>query len=1719
MPEFKIKMPDGQIRTVSGPDREGAMAFAKANYRPTTVATPAPTVTAPAPNRSLADGLEYGDLGARANVAGYLGDANQELEDGPIGSMLNWGTENIARPIRGAIGLETKSRQEIADAFSAEQSLREQNLRQSSADLNYDPMTTKDVKGPLSALQFAATKTAESIGPMTAAIASGGALTPLLGAGEVNNNLKDIEGLSREERIRLATSGGALYAVLENLGIGMLLKGVPKEVVGKLGTKGITALLEKNGLGRLTKAVTAGFASEAVTEAAQEGVSIGAEAIAGKEFEDGEIGDRLFESAAAGGAGGGTIRGSIQAGTEVANIGQTVWSQNMADPEYGAAASDLARLLRSISDAEGLNLKDVKTQGAAKQTLEAAHEQISGQIKAIVGAPGVRERLSPKNAETLDQLLEDYAAATTAVRQGKNKVKSKVTDENGQAMARLLGPTQEAGQLLNLFAQGNVLTDLFADGTKGGVSQFTDFLNPLQNDGGGGFNVYRGLNVLGGVAGATQFGIPATVGIIAGGRAIDAVTGRRSKVNRFVKKLEKLTGQEAPQGPSLIAAAALERQQAEQAKVDDAVQKATQAEQKAATEAETANITGTLAGITGNATDGSPLGTIAVGTGIDPQEIQTVISELRLKHPADSKKPEDVDINKVLDDAQAGLNGEQKPIRALTQLVNLVNNHLNADLLDGGSSVQRTSLPDQPLAQAQAIQRGNVPTMDAAPTQPQAPTAPSAMTQATTQPTVNGNQTTTPENYQAGKQANQDFALNLQEQVMDTLDLAARQASNRPEGGPTVEMLDTEAEALYIALESVQTENMPIEVMEEVQQALLEEGVSQENVDKFYKPYVDRARRQQKNKPSMLAQAQATQQALSDQPRSDDSRSVPEMPPPPRQFGEKTDVSLETSLSNAFQTAQTKMYAKGRDFKLDLQAQSLAAQEREGIDLNTLDDANIDRLADFAVVDALEALKDNENAIGWYGRTVTAALNSVAELHPEVLTDPKAKMQFIWATAVTSNGLKVDKNMDLALDVYEAIKTTGRMPTNMGIGKSAKAINQGLQKYHTMLEKFQRMSNTDEGAHALLDEFMNGKFPLKELQKEHGVKISGESANTLIRGSAILGPKIGGGFYSNLYGNFDELTMDRWLMRSVGRWRGGLVKINKPMIVKKTKEIQSLLETADLKALKPLFKKSGVFPRKKMSKDMVHLFSEVIAKESMDPAWREQINAIPGGEELRKSGNGLAGYLDGQVEMPAGPKERDFIRSVFTKALDRLQNAPEIRNISNEPLNMSDLQALLWYPEKRLYDTAKQKDGESRGYKDDEAPDYANAAKTSVGNRLGSTGAVGYGGRGPSATNEGPTSDNSIQPALLSPPGPAGGRAPGSNAVTGPTTKGRTLARVALTAVKRFVPEAKVPFQVGKRGTKYENGIQTLDQALYLAQTLGITVRLFDSQEEAFASRYAIDKNADRDAEASFYLKGPSDGGKGAEGTIFGLNPGALLDNGGRVSGIEALSNVIHEIAHGMTLGPLDLNGSQVNDTPFTNPVTGQTDRAPAGSFAGSALRPLLEGKGDPDIMSEIDNLQLNVDAYTTNDPAQRSALRGVRQLMDSLDDWKDYYQKEVDAGLMSEADAAAGMGRRQANMDYYTDYMQGIRELAVDPVLIYLINPKLAKAVMPKTAALIREQFNNAGNNKVKFYSHPMAVVIATVMAMLAQGMAEEEEEKQQMQMPPGALSPPPPGMGALTA
>lgn len=430
----------------------------------------------------------------------------------------------------------------------------------------------------------------------------------------------------------------------------------------------------------------------------------------------------------------------------------------------------------------------------------------------------------------------------------------------------------------------------------------------------------------------------------------------------------------------------------------------------------------------------------------------------------------------------------------------------------------------------------------------------------------------------------------------------------------------------------------------------------------------------------------------------------------PEEAGETTGLTLANSLAKAARLARDNRFQTGRDLKLALQQIALDAQKADGVDLTGFDDETANRLADYVVEDALEAVQDNQNAIGWYDRAVTAAKQELAKLYPEIATDPQAEFAFIWALAVTSNGLKVDKNFELAAKAYDAWKQDGAFPTNIGIGQAAKGINDGLALYAKLIENL--------GSWEAAREFMISEHPVRDIEKMSGIPISGEGKGEMVRGAAILGPKIGNGFFSNLYGYFDSLTMDRWLMRTVGRWRGTLIDINEKMVSQKREEIKAHLASlspADLKYLAGFYNGSDIKFTGKLSVATIDAIANETAKRSMDPGWRERINKAAGGEDMRKLGNALAKYMDGQVEQPGGTKERAFIRKVFQQGLDRLREKDGL-----ESLTMADLQALLWYPEKLLYESAKKPAGEEvRGYEDDEAPDYANAARKLVRDRLG----------------------------------------------------------------------------------------------------------------------------------------------------------------------------------------------------------------------------------------------------------------------------------------------------------------------------------------------------------------------------------------------------------------
>ena len=135
-----------------------------------------------------------------------------------------------------------------------------------------------------------------------------------------------------------------------------------------------------------------------------------------------------------------------------------------------------------------------------------------------------------------------------------------------------------------------------------------------------------------------------------------------------------------------------------------------------------------------------------------------------------------------------------------------------------------------------------------------------------------------------------------------------------------------------------------------------------------------------------------------------------------------------------------------------------------------------------------------------------------------------------------------------------------------------------------------------------------------------------------------------------------------------------------------------------------------------------------------------------------------------------------------------------------------------------------------------------------------------------------------------------------------------------------------------------------------------------------------------------------------------------------------------------------------------------------------------------------------------------------------SLEKYREAREQFIKDGIdpnriVSEAEYASEARRRATQAR--DSYIRNPAEFAVDPIWTYIVDPAFARDTMPKTTEFIRKLLNNSGfsKNTIKFYSSPMATIMAVALAVLAANGGEEPEEQP---IPPGALSPQ--GQGALS-
>lgn len=300
----------------------------------------------------------------------------------------------------------------------------------------------------------------------------------------------------------------------------------------------------------------------------------------------------------------------------------------------------------------------------------------------------------------------------------------------------------------------------------------------------------------------------------------------------------------------------------------------------------------------------------------------------------------------------------------------------------------------------------------------------------------------------------------------------------------------------------------------------------------------------------------------------------------------QAQVSLITDLYSPFKLEERPKFKTVADVAAYLEKRTLRALRGEPITEST--NANRKFLSGIIAAEANAAFSKEGHAGQWYKQSIVDAIASASELHPEIATDSNQKFLFQFALALTSNGQSVPDNVKLAFEVYEGFKRDGKFPTWInGGGKNARAIVDSLAYAGDMID------------HIGLDAFrqaMLTTWKARDLMEWSGRNVEA-FLDDQVYGGSIFGPKIGGAFLQNLNGNFDALTIDRWMMRTWGRLTGRLI----------------------------------------------------------DP----------------KAENGI-------IDTPGSAGRRAFIRDTMSEALDKLKE-------TGNTIDMADLQAAIWYPEKELY--------------------------------------------------------------------------------------------------------------------------------------------------------------------------------------------------------------------------------------------------------------------------------------------------------------------------------------------------------------------------------------------------------------------------------------------------
>jgi hypothetical protein len=305
------------------------------------------------------------------------------------------------------------------------------------------------------------------------------------------------------------------------------------------------------------------------------------------------------------------------------------------------------------------------------------------------------------------------------------------------------------------------------------------------------------------------------------------------------------------------------------------------------------------------------------------------------------------------------------------------------------------------------------------------------------------------------------------------------------------------------------------------------------------------------------------------------------------------------------------------------------------------------------------------------------------------------------------------------------------------------------------------------------------------------------------------------------------------------------------------------------------------------------------------------------------------------------------------------------------------------------------------------------------------------------------------------------------------------------------MPKAKKilgAFEIGKKDARYENGLATREELIEIAEALNITILISDNltKWKKTNKEYGADNES-----LGWHRSMTSD-----RSTIH-------LRDFGR-SDLGFLTTFAHEIAHAIEKRALNHRSSKTYRTYKKLNAHNKSSKTVKQDFYPTSFRELLnelirDSKNKHVIKKEIDRLQDEIDFFVARRP--ELGMRDVRSsgMHQFLKDLEKYGHN---ISQFTPAEIAKNVAQSSAEQGGYRTYKKNAAEFAVDPLWVYLLNPKLMKSELPETSKLIQQFFNQPKSDfPVTFHANPMATILAIVLAGLAIKKGEEEEEQRPIQ------------------